>query len=325
MRGKWLLVAALVGTGCAFDSAGNLGSIDGAADVRDAGPDAAVVQCIRDEECETPPSPCHLAGLCNPSTRQCEFPQKNCSAAGDQCNTGTCEPATGNCVATPAFDGEDCNGGTTCGSFGSCGDFDPSDICDETGTRGRDCTDRVCSSGACIDIDRVESEACARNQDGVECQVTVCGGFGSCTDFSDTCDEHGTRYRDCTAYACSSASCVSSNFTDSGSCMRSSRDGITCASDDCGSFGACMGFDDTCDESGTRERTCTPYRCTSELCLPETSFVDSISCSRDTDGVTCGEVCILICVGTGDCSTVCMGICVPECSDVLCAAGSCGP
>ncbi len=324
MWGRWLLIVVLAGAGCSFDSGGNLGSFDGAADVPDAAPDAAVVQCTGDEECATPPSLCHLVGLCNASTQRCEFPQKDCSAAGDQCNSGNCEAATGDCVPTPAFDGEDCNGGTTCDSFGSCGGFDPGDICDESGTRNRDCTDRLCSSGACVDFDRVESEGCTRDQDGVECLTTACGGFGSCGGFSGTCDEHGTRSRDCTSYACSSASCQGTPFNDSEGCMRSSRDGITCAPDDCDSFGACMGFADTCDESGTRVRTCTPYECASESCSSGTTFADSITCSRDTDGDKCGELCVLVCVGTGDCATVCMGTCMPECTDVLCAGGTCG-
>jgi len=325
MRGMGLLIVALVAAGCSFDSGGVSGSIDANANAADAGVDAAIVQCTRDEECSTPPTLCHLAGLCNPSTQRCEFPQKDCSAAADQCNNGTCEAASGACVPTPAHDGDDCNGGTTCDAFGACGGFDPGDSCDESGMRSQDCTDRICSSGSCLDVARVNSEGCSRDQDGVTCQATTCAGFGSCTDFVDTCDENGNRYRACTSYACSSAACVSTSFTDSETCSRSSRDGISCAADSCTGFGACGGFSDSCDESGTRTRTCTPFACSSESCAAGTTFPNVGSCSRDTDGDMCGEVCTLICSGTGDCATVCMGMCSTTCVDVLCSAGTCGP
>lgn len=307
MRAGWLWLAAVL-AGCSFETGGHPADDD--IDAAVGGPDATVVDCTSDTQCQTPPSPCKLAGLCNPATQQCEFPDKDCSGAGDECNVGTCQEATGECIPSPAFDGDDCGAGTTCDSFGACGGFDPGDVCDETGTRSRDCTDRVCSSGSCIEVERVDSEPCTRDQDGVTCDDTTCGDFGACGGFSDTCDEHGLRARTCTAFACDSGSCAGDDFTDFDFCTRGSRDGITCASDDCGPFGACQ-FSPTnvCDETGSRSRVCTTFECQSEVCEDASSYVDSETCTRDTDGHKCDEVC----TGMGG----------GMCTDLFCMDGSC--
>ena len=76
--------------------------------------------------------------------------------------------------------------GVVCGSlvrgpWGDCMDY--TGTCDDTGTRRRTITDRVCASGACTDSERIETGACSRVvAAGTPCDVdSVCCG-STCTD-----------------------------------------------------------------------------------------------------------------------------------------------
>ena len=75
-------------------------------------------------------------------------------------------------------------------------------------------------------------------------------------------------------------------------------DAAACAAKSgCGSWSACGGFSDVCDETGTRSRTCTTYACSGGSCKGS-SKTETGTCSVDTDGKevaawsawsTCGE------------------------------------
>ncbi len=87
-------------------------------------------------------NPCTSSDHCEEG--ECTGNEVNCSFAGDDCNAGVCDPATGGCTQEPAFDGEPCN------------DFNPcteSDFC-----AGGECTgdsvdcsglDQGCNLGTC--------------------------------------------------------------------------------------------------------------------------------------------------------------------------------
>src|SRR4029077_9512093 len=54
-----------------------------------------------------------IAGTCHGSSR-------DCSDAGDQCHSGTCDEAAAQCVATPLPDGTSCNDGDACTRTDTC-------------------------------------------------------------------------------------------------------------------------------------------------------------------------------------------------------------
>jgi len=116
-----------------------------------------------------------------------------------RCVASVCEPSEelemGGC--SRSTDGVTC-GTTSVGEWSACGGF--ADACDESGTRSRILTIRVCGGGSCTLVLRTESGACSRSvSDGTSCggdPWLVCCGT-ACTDMrSDrNCGSCGT---DCT-------------------------------------------------------------------------------------------------------------------------------
>ncbi len=47
---------------------------------------------------------------------------RDCSAAGNQCNTGVCDEASDQCVSQPVLDGTPCNDGLFCTLTDGCQD-----------------------------------------------------------------------------------------------------------------------------------------------------------------------------------------------------------
>lgn len=323
----WVVMVAA----CSFDtgasppataSDGGGTTPDGQVVVIDAGPpDAVPVECSSNEQCATPPTLCQMPGTCNMSTSTCEFPDVDCTASGDDCNVGTCELATGNCVKLPAFNGNSCGAGTVCGAYGACGEF--TGVCGETGSQSRTCTDHTCSLGVCeASAPRTEAITCMRDTDGVTCGDDICDAFGPCGGFSSTCDETGTRARSCWHQVCGSGACELDPFTDVGSCSRDT-DGTMCMATSCTDWSPCGGFSTTCDETGTRSRVCTSYACDTGTCTGTGATVTG-TCSRDTDGTVCGTVTDRVCSGMGDCELgTCMGTCMNVDIDVTCSDGTC--
>lgn len=312
---RFALIFAVAGAvGCSFETGGHVGDL-GVADASAVGdPDApgapdAGPSCVTHADCATPPDACKLAGSCG-ADGECSYPEVDCSDEGDQCNVGACDPTTGACVKQAAFEGMSCGDVTTCGAFSDCA-YDPSNSCDETGMRQRDCTDYTCNVGACTGAARVEQEPCDRDTDGDSCGATTCSGFGACGGFSTTCDESGTKERSCTARECATGACVDLPFTDTAPCTRASRDGISCAADSCGGYTECeYSPGNKCDETGVKVRLCTPFACLDEACVDGSPFTDTADCSRDTSEVLCDTVC----TGTGEDIT---------CEPVYCLDGSC--
>jgi hypothetical protein len=119
-------------------------------------------------QCETL-DPCSV-GSCDDSG-VCQFSPKDCSEIGlpNECFVGTCEPSTGECIATPAS-GSDCNTGEACVLDGVCEDG----VC--VGTNA-DCSelDDVCLVGSC-QADTGECVATPRDEG------TQCDDGDACTD-----------------------------------------------------------------------------------------------------------------------------------------------
>ena len=203
------------------------------------------------------------------------------------CSGGSCTSSnfTESRSCTRDTDGDTC-GSTTYGSWGSCGGF--SSACDRTGTQSRTATDRTCSNGTCTTVNRTETQSCTRSVTGNSCGTSTYSSWGSCGGFSSTCDTTGTQTRTRTDYNCNaSGTCTTSTATESQSCSRSTN-GNSCGTTQTGSWSACGGFANGCDETGTRTRSVTTYRCSSGSCSSSTT-TETGSCSRDTDGDSCGS------------------------------------
>jgi hypothetical protein len=232
--------------------------------------------------CENTPSAasCDDSVFCN-GTDTCA--SGSCTVhAGDPCGGGTtCDESGSSCVGCLA-DG-DCPDDIL-GPFGACSGF--SGTCDETGTRSRTRTSFTCVGGTCVPSDTMETEACGRSTTGVTCGTTTFGTWGACGGFSGTCGESGTRSRTRTARTCSAATCQDDVSVDTGSCSRDT-DGSSCGTTTFGAWGACGGFSDTCDESGTRSRTQTDFFCVAGSCDTQVG-TDVGACSRSTTGTVCG-------------------------------------
>ncbi|XXF75365.1 hypothetical protein P2318_20090 [Myxococcaceae bacterium GXIMD 01537] len=205
-------------------------------------------------------------------------------------SAGVCDQAefcTGASAACPA-DAQAPNG-TTCGDpsvggWGVCGGF--SGVCGEAGSQSRSVTTFACSSGACTPSTMTESMACGRDTDGQSCGGTTVGEWGACTGFSGVCGESGTQYRTVTTSVCTNGGCQQVSQPESQSCSRDT-DGQSCGGTSTGGWGACTGFSGVCGESGTQERTVTASVCSNGGCQ-QVSHPEYQSCSRDTDGQSCG-------------------------------------
>jgi hypothetical protein len=195
------------------------GSIDAAGE-----PDAAPVACDGDQDCESPPTACLLAGTCDLGTGTCQFPAVDCTSLDGECTMGVCDVATGECAAQAINQDESCGAGVICEPYGAC--TAGADVCAETGTQSRSCTASTCQSGACVASTEVESAACSLDTDGVVCgapTVTDCGLCG----FSSVCDELGSQTCTCSTFSCAGGSCAASPVSCTQDCFRET-DGLFC-------------------------------------------------------------------------------------------------
>lgn len=204
------------------------------------------------------------------------------------CVSEACTPSTSQESGSCARDTDD----VTCaptehGSWSACGGF--SGTCDETGTRTRSVTTHACSGGGCASMIGTETGSCERDTDGTACGTVTCGVWSACSGFSGTCDETGTRTRQCTSPVCSGGTCSVTLYAETESCNRNTDD-EPCGSTSCGAWSTCAGFSGTCDETGTQNRTCTTSTCSNGACTGSITETETRGCNRNTDGVTCGDM-----------------------------------
>lgn len=106
---RLLLVMALAAGGC---GGGGGGGEDAAHPVPDG---FLQTMCSEDVDCDDA-NPC-TTDSCS-TIQGCLHTPKNCSGVGDECNSGSCNPQNGNCIAMPANDGQFCTTGA--GQPGTC-------------------------------------------------------------------------------------------------------------------------------------------------------------------------------------------------------------
>ena len=283
--------------------------------------------CLADTDCPDPlPTSwgaCGYAETCSESGTQSR------DVTSWTCSAGTCVSDT---VAESRACTRDTDGTTGCaatmtGTWGACGGFSGG-ACDETGTRSRSVTTYACSAGACAPSTTTEMGSCTRDTDGMTgCAATMTGTWGACGGFANMCDESGTRSRSVTSYSCAAGACAPSTTTETGSCTRDTDGATGCAATMTGTWSACGGFSNMCDESGTRSRSVTSYSCASGACAPSTT-TETGSCTRDTDGMTgCAATVYGTWSACGGFSDVCdeTGTRTRSVTTYSCGAGSCAP
>lgn len=89
--------------------------------------------------------PCSVNDVCRPDLQMCLGTPKDCSSFSNQCNTGVCQPANGQCIAQPVTDGTTCTDGLFC----TDGDICVSGSCSPGPTRDCHYLDSQCTVGAC--------------------------------------------------------------------------------------------------------------------------------------------------------------------------------
>jgi hypothetical protein len=224
------------------------------------------------------------------------------------CTDDVCDPATRACEHRPldiaCDDGLFCNGFDTCGA-GTCSVHagNPclgSTVCDEARSGCTGCT----------------SDAM--------CPAAMTGDWGECTGFTDSCGNGGTHARIVRSFRCMADVCVGSDAAEAGPCAVD-RTGASCMPTTCGGFGVCAeAGGGACGTSGTATRTCTDHTCQGSACTAA-SRSEATSCTRSTDGVSCGAA---SCGGWSGCGGF-EGTCDTsgeesrDCSAPVCAGGSC--
>lgn len=192
----------------------------------------------------------------------------------------------------------------------------PPDAAPDSLCFGVDCSDLTddCNVGVC-DPETGECHA-EPDRDGMACgEIRVCGELGDCAySSSNSCDEVGTRTQSCSDFTCQAGQCVEGEPYDQESECTRDTDGDMCDTTDVESCGSCT-YSSTCDETGTKECTCTRYSCSGQGCQAEPPDADcQVACNRVTDGIACGatqnqcpagKIRPLCCTSSGSCSADC--------------------
>ncbi|MRG95133.1 hypothetical protein [Polyangium spumosum] len=132
--------------------------------------------------CEQGGDPCLTGKTCAAGACQGGGP-KDCTSAGDDCNRGVCEAATGACVGAPKNEGGACSEVADECNTGMC---DASGVCQRVPTPGvacasaaNDCNVGQCdATGVCVAVPVNEGGAC---EDGNACTLGETCSAGSCT------------------------------------------------------------------------------------------------------------------------------------------------
>ena len=189
----------------------------------------------------------------------------------DDCNTGVCDPGTGQCKANPKKDGTACNDGDKCTlndqcTAGKCAGT--TNTCDDNNA----CTIDTCDSatGGCIHTNTKNGTSC---DDGNACTLDDQCTDGQCGGTPKDCDDGNA----CTTDSCNNdtGECVHENVADGTAC----EDGLACTVNDSCTNGECK---------GGQEKDCSSLddQCNTGVC--DESARGCIAQPRK-DGTTCDD------------------------------------
>lgn len=176
---------------------------------------------------------------------------------GSPCEVGTFDCSSGAPVCTPSGPAD---AGVECRPAAS--PCDVAEQCDGTST-------------ACPTDDFAAT--------GTTCPDGFCDGLGSCGDC-----EPGAACSTGNPCEVGETQCVGGAPT----CVRASdvAAGVSCGADMTGAWGACGGFSNDCDTTGTQSRSVTTFECNGSGSCQGTDGTETRACSRVTMGVPCGAV-----------------------------------
>lgn len=277
--------------------------------------------------CRAAAGVCDVEETCTGTSDQCPPDQKKaagtvCSDDGNVCTSDVCDGTSADCTHPAVADETSC-GQVTYGTWGACGGF--SGTCGESGTRSRTVTAPRCVSGGCQNVTYSETEPCSRDTDGQTCGTTQIGGWGACVYDHATCSNSGYRTRTITTYVCTDGGCetVQTTETDHAGCARNTL-GTTCGASTYTGWGACGGFSDVCDESGTQSRTRTDFHCNAAGACASSQHTENQTCGRSTTGTSCGTPAVEeTCSYASDCAT--SGTLTRKTTAYTCSSGGCQP
>lgn len=230
-----------------------------------------------------------------------------CTHPGDPCMAPTtCDETTNSCLGCTTR--VQCSADVT-GPPSSC---DYADGCDEAAMQQRTDVTYACTAGSCVATPMTVMLPCTRTTDGTSCGAGTCGAFGACS-YANGCSQSGTMSQTCTDLTCAAGICHPVMRTAMSGCTRTT-DGASCGGASCAAYGACE-WASTCSQSAVRHRTCSDPICAASTCSGANMRTETdSSCTRSTEGTTCGAN--MTCT-SGSCT-----MCVVTLSGVFGASGS---
>ena len=234
----------------------------------------------------------------------CTGPPRDCSGAGDICNSGGCDEAMDMCTGLPLPDGDPCNDGMFC----TVGETCQSSVC--TGGMMRDCSalEDQCNGSLCNEMmDVCEPDPLPNTtmcDDGVFCTMgDTCSG-GVCT--GGPPPDCTAMDSDCTVGVCDEIgmACAPMPTNETMPC----DDGVFCTDGTTCTSGVCSGGMVTdCSASGDQ---CNMGFCNMVSDMCDTMPLTGTLCD-DGSGCTDPDMCNAgVCMGTPMCEFVCDGSCV---------------
>ncbi|HYB98714.1 MAG TPA: integrin alpha [Candidatus Limnocylindrales bacterium] len=216
---------------------------------------------------------CTIGDVCTGGV--CAGTPLDCSASGDQCNDGVCNPVTGQCEPLPKPNDTGCNDGLLCTVPDVCTDGVCGGAPMDCSVFNDQCNVGVCNpgNGMCIAMATNDGLSCS---DGDPCTDGDICGAGVCTGAPVDCSFAGDA---CNTGVCNpvDGSCGQQSLPDNEPCddglfctaLESCQSGQCVGENPCGLFTLC---NDSCNEATDECRSCgRPY--SAERCVVNAVFI----------------------------------------------------
>ena len=175
----------------------------------------------------------------------------DCTSGNDCVQDGTCDPATGSCIAGDNEPADtDCNAdsGDVCDGNGTCVECNSDDQCPDD---GNECTAAACEANACGQNNAMDGLACDFSGSNGICEAGTCVEAPECISPGDCNDGNP-----CTVGDCPDGMCVFTPASDGTTCEVSTGVPGTCTAGDC--VGLCENVDCSNNNQCRVDPTCDP-------------------------------------------------------------------